>query len=94
MRNSQPNGPGRWLASAGAVGDILGRFLDADGNDVPHPLNARTLGMDLDALIAVPEKILAAAGRHKVRIIRAAARRRLFDILITDDVTAELLVES
>ena len=80
------------LAAMGAVGDVLGRFLDAAGNDVPHPLAERTVGVELDVLQAIPEKILAAAGPHKVRIIRAAARRGLVDTLITDDVTAELLV--
>ena len=80
------------LSAAGAVGDILGRFLDIDGNEIPHPLNARTIGMELEKLHAIPEKILAAAGRHKVRIIRAALKRGFVDTLITDDVTAELLI--
>jgi DNA-binding transcriptional regulator LsrR (DeoR family) len=35
---------------------------------------------------------MAAAGRHKVDIIKAVARRRLIDTLVTDDVTAELLL--
>ena len=81
------------LAAAGAVGDILGRFLDKDGMDVPHELNGRTIGVELETLQAVPEKILAAAGPHKVDIIRAACRRGLVNTLITDDVTAELLME-
>ena len=81
------------LAEAGAVGDVLGRFLDTDGNEIPHPLNDRAIGLELDALQAIPEKVLAAGGPHKVRIIRAAARRGLVNTLITDDVTAALLVE-
>ena len=80
------------LIAAGAVGDHHGRFLDEDGAEIAHPLHERTIGMDLEMLAAVPEKILAAAGRHKVGIIRAAARRGLVDTLITDDVTAELLL--
>jgi DNA-binding transcriptional regulator LsrR (DeoR family) len=71
---------------------VLGRFLDADGNLVPHPLNQRTVGVDLDALQSIPERILAAAGPHKVGIIRAAARRGIVDTLVTDDMTAELLI--
>jgi DNA-binding transcriptional regulator LsrR (DeoR family) len=80
------------LSAAGAVGDLLGRFLDEDGAEIAHPLRARTIGVDLETLATIPEKILAAAGRHKVDIIRAVARRRLVDTLITDDVTAELLL--
>jgi DNA-binding transcriptional regulator LsrR (DeoR family) len=80
------------LRAAGAVGDILGRFLDRDGGEIPHPLNRRTVGVDLETLAMIPEKILAAAGRHKVSIISATAKRGLVDTLITDDVTAELLL--
>ncbi|TYC63453.1 transcriptional regulator [Rhodobacterales bacterium] len=81
------------LLAEGAVGDVLGRFLDRDGNDIPHPLNQRTIGIDLEALKQVPEIILAAAGPHKLDIIRAAIRRGLVHVLITDDVTARLLLE-
>jgi len=57
-------------------------------------LAPRTVGIDLAQLARVPEKILAAAGPHKVAIIGAVARRALIDTLITDDVTAELLLEA
>ncbi len=80
------------LAAAGAVGDMLGRFLDIDGNEISHPLSERTIGVELETLRAIPEKILAAAGRHKVDIIRAAMKRGFVNTLITDDVTAELLL--
>lgn len=81
------------MAACGAVGDVLGRFLDKNGNTVEHSLNQRTVGMQLEALKKVPEIILAAAGPYKVPIIRAAIRRGIVTTLITDDVTAELLLE-
>ena len=80
------------LRKNGAVGDVLGRFLRKDGNDIPHGLTQRTIGIELEALKNVPERILAAAGPHKVDIIRAAIRRGLVTALVTDDVTAELLL--
>lgn len=80
------------IRRAGAVGDVLGRFLDEAGQPVAHALDERTIGVDLAVLERTPEKILAAAGPHKVDIIRVAARRGLVDTLVTDDVTAELLV--
>ena len=82
------------LREAGAVGDVLGRFLDADGNEIDHPLNARTVGVDLNSLADIPNKILTAAGKHKVPIIKAAIKRGLVDTLVTDDLTAELLLET
>ncbi len=81
------------LIEAGAIGDVLGQFLDKDGNAVSKDVDDRTIGMPLELVCAVPEKIMAAAGPHKVDIIRAACRRRLVDTLVTDDVTAKLLLE-
>ena len=49
--------------------------------------------MPLELVRTVPEKILAAAGPHKVQIIKAAIKRDLVNTLVTDDVTAELLLE-
>lgn len=82
------------LIEAGAVGDVLGHFLDQDGNAVSKEVDDRTIGMPLERVRAVPEKIMAAAGRHKTAIIRAACRRGLVNTLVTDDVTAELLLEN
>ncbi|MCC9620431.1 hypothetical protein LPB41_01895 [Thalassospira sp. MA62] len=81
------------LRDVGAVGDMLGRFLDADGNEIDHPINTRTVGINLDALANIPNKILTAAGKHKVSIIHAAIKRGLVDTLVTDDLTAELLLK-
>ncbi|MET0165187.1 MAG: sugar-binding domain-containing protein [Vicinamibacterales bacterium] len=81
------------LIAAGAVGDLLGHFLDRNGSEIAHPLHQRSIGVDLETLASIPEKILAAAGQHKVDIILAAARSGLVDTLITDDVTAELLLD-
>ncbi|EAU40262.1 putative transcriptional regulator protein [Fulvimarina pelagi HTCC2506] len=82
------------LMEAGAIGDVLGRFLDAEGRSIGHPIDERTIGVDLSVVERIPEKILAAAGSHKIEIIRAASRRGLVDTLVTDDVTAELLIEA
>jgi DNA-binding transcriptional regulator LsrR (DeoR family) len=81
------------LIEAGAIGDVLGQFLDKDGNSVSAEVDNRTIGMPLQQIHAVPEKIMAAAGPHKVDIILAACRRGLVDTLVTDDLTAKLLLE-
>lgn len=81
------------LRAMGAIGDVLGQFLDKDGRSVSREIDDRAVGMLLERVHAVPEKILAAAGAHKVDIIRAACHRGLVDTLVTDDVTAELLIQ-
>ncbi|KMW56145.1 hypothetical protein AIOL_001097 [Candidatus Rhodobacter oscarellae] len=80
------------LIEAGAIGDVLGHFLDRDGNSVSAEVEERTMGMTLERVLDVPEKIMAAAGPHKTEIIKAACRRGLVDTLVTDDVTARLLI--
>ncbi|MGR3660170.1 MAG: sugar-binding transcriptional regulator [Paracoccaceae bacterium] len=82
------------LIKAGAIGDVLGHFLDKDGNSVSKDIDDRTLGMPLDQVKNVPEKIMAAAGGHKVEIIRAACFRGLVDTLVTDEPTARLLIKT
>ncbi|SON54226.1 Sor operon activator [Hartmannibacter diazotrophicus] len=81
------------LSAAGAVGDVVGRFLDEKGNAVSTRLDDRTIGIDLNTLKSVPIRVLAAAGRHKVEIIDAAISGGIANRLITDDVTAELLLQ-
>lgn len=80
------------LRRAGAVGDLLGTFLDADGRPVDHPLNRRVLALAPARLGAVGESILTVAGTHKVEITRAILRQRYVNRLVVDEETARLLV--
>lgn len=80
------------LVEAGAIGDVLGQFLDQNGNSISSEVDERTIGMSLDQVLAVPEKIMAAAGPHKVEIIMAACNRGLVNTLVTDNITAKLLL--
>lgn len=82
------------LLKSGAVGDIMGYFLDRDGAMIDHPINDRVLGIELDDLNAIPNVIVAAGGQNKLPILRAILRRRCIDMLITDEGTAESLVEA
>jgi DNA-binding transcriptional regulator LsrR (DeoR family) len=81
------------LRDAGAVGDICGHYLDADGRPVKHPLTLRVVSPAMDDLLKVPELILAAGGLQKVSIIRAAIRAGLSHVLITDEDTARELIK-
>ena len=94
MRDSLPSDvTAEMLAERGAVGDVLGRFFDTDGNLIDHSINDRVVGIEIDQLKAIPEVVLAAAGMHKIAIILAAIRGGVVKTLITDDITAERLLE-
>ncbi len=62
------------LLDAGAIGDLLGVFLDEDGNPIDHPLAERVLSLSLKDLKAVRHSILASGGLYKFKIIRAILR--------------------
>ena len=78
----------------GAVGDILGFFYDANGTVLPLDLHEHVVSVEPDRLKAIGKRIAAAAGSHKVDAIRAAMRGNHVDVLITDEPTAEAILES
>lgn len=71
-----------------AAGSLIGRFISARGEPVIGPLHDRTIGLDLDGLRRVPQKIAVAGGIDKVAAILAALRGGYVDVLITDAATA------
>lgn len=82
------------LAARGAVGDVLGQFLDRDGRLIDHPINARVMGLPVAALRGMRHVVLAAAGEHKVEVMLANLRAGHVHTLISDDVTATQLLEA
>ena len=76
-----------------AVGDLLGHFIDKDGNLIPTPIEDRLISTPLDKLKAMPNVIGLAAGHEKIEAIRAVLRGGYLDILITDETTANLLLK-
>lgn len=77
------------LKRAGAVGDLLGTFLDAQGRPVAHPLNDRVMALPPEELKSYPTSILASGGGEKLPIIRAILRAGYVRRLVTDEATAE-----
>lgn len=80
------------LQEAGAVGDLLGVFLDADGRPVDHPLNQRVMALALSDLKAIPNSILASGGIYKAPIIRAVLTAGYVKRLVTDEACAEAVL--
>ena len=76
------------LREAGAVGDILGRFVDIDGRIVDQDLDERTMGLRLDALRGKSHAIGVVAGEEKWRIARAALSAGYVSVIVTDEDTA------
>ncbi|MGO2747464.1 sugar-binding transcriptional regulator [Microbacterium sp.] len=81
------------LARRGAVGDVLGRYVDADGNIVDPELDARTVGVSLDRLRAAKHAIFVTAGSAKHDIARTVVTSGLCSVLVTDENTVRALLE-
>ena len=79
------------LHEAGAVGEVLGQFLDRDGRPLDIDLNDRSIGLKLDDLRG-KEVVAIAGGTGKVAAIDAVLRAGVVTGLITDEVTAQSLV--
>jgi lsr operon transcriptional repressor len=76
------------LRKAGAVGDIMGQFLDAGGKPVDHALNRRALAPPVADLPRFPTVVVASGGQNKTEVIAAVLRARLASVLVCDDDTA------
>jgi lsr operon transcriptional repressor len=93
IRNGLPRDvPPVDLRAAGAVGDILGQFLDKEGQPITHAINRRAIALSVDALRQIPTAILASGGANKSRIIAAAVKAKLVSVLICDALTASAVI--
>lgn len=81
------------LGRGGAVGDVLGRYVDRRGGLVDAALDARTIGLSLQDLKARERAIGVASGRPKHRVILAALRAGLVNVLVTDEAAAAHALE-
>jgi DNA-binding transcriptional regulator LsrR (DeoR family) len=75
------------LKGKGAVGDVLGQFLDEHGRPIAHGINRRAIAMPLERLAGIPTVVLMAGGASKTRIIAAALSGRIGHVLISDEKT-------
>ncbi|GAB3805944.1 sugar-binding transcriptional regulator [Humibacter antri] len=81
------------LVCKGAVGDVIGRFVGADGEPVDAELDSRTVGLSLERIKASDTAIAVVAGEGKHEVARALVTNGLCTVLITDDQTAAALLD-
>jgi deoxyribonucleoside regulator len=81
------------LQAAGAVGDIIGRFLRIDGATASPELDQRSVGLPLADLAAKPISMGVAAGAGRGPITLGALRGRYINVLVTDADTAQWVLD-
>ncbi len=80
------------LQNAGAVGDVILRFLDKQGNPLNLDVNQRIIGLSLNQLKKIPRVIAVAGGENKFHIIQAALKAGIINVLVTDISNAKRLL--
>ena len=80
------------VRSQGAVGQILQRFIDADGRPIKTPLDDLVVGVSLDQIRKAGQRMLIAGGPSKHEPIAAALAGKWIDVLVTDVSVAKYLL--
>jgi DNA-binding transcriptional regulator LsrR (DeoR family) len=76
----------------GAVGELLGCFLDAQGQPVDHFLNDSLMALSPAKLKLKPISVLVSGGIDKIQIIRAILRAGYVNRLVTNEGVARALL--
>jgi DNA-binding transcriptional regulator LsrR (DeoR family) len=82
-----------WLKSKGVVGHMCAQHFDIHGQMLDVDLNRRAIGIGLENLRSIDTVIAVAGGEEKAQAILGAIRGRYLDVLITDDLAAQKILE-
>ena len=80
------------IAKSGAVGDIMSRYFDYEGNLVCEDLAARTMGLSFEELKAKKHRMAIVVGTSKSRALIGALRTGVINRLYTDEKTANSIL--
>ena len=81
------------LVRKGAVGEIVGRIYDKNGQTVDEDLKRKMVGISLDKIAKIPVRVGMSYGKDKIEAIKGAIAGGLVNVLVTDVPTAELLLK-
>lgn len=81
------------LLKKGVVGDIALRFFDAQGQPVQSEIDKRVIGITIEQLRLTRRVVGIAGGPDKFEAIRGALHGKLINVLITDSINAEKLLQ-
>ncbi len=83
-----------YLKGLGFIGDINFIFVDEEGNFIPNEISERqTILFSIEQMKSVKHVIGLAIGERKVKIMRAVLKGSLINILMTDEDTANMIIE-
>jgi DNA-binding transcriptional regulator LsrR (DeoR family) len=83
----------RRLREAGAVGDVLGNDVDAEGHLLESPETSRLVGLSLQELQAIDTVVVVASEREKPVAILGVLRTGTVDVLVLDEGNARRVLQ-
>lgn len=80
------------IRNQGAIGEILIRFYNREGNPVSTLVDDRAMTLNWKCIKKIPYIVVLAVGSEKVEAIAGSIRARICHCLITDTLTAKELL--
>jgi len=81
------------IKAQGGVGDIALRFFDAQGKPIMTPVDDLVIGITLDELKEIETVVGVSGGPEKTTSVKAALLGGHVNVLITDQLTAQKILE-
>jgi len=83
----------RRLRTAGAVGDVLGNYVDVTGARLESAETARLVGLSIEELHAVETVVVVVSENEKPFAVLGALRTGVVDVLVVDEGNARFLLD-
>lgn len=83
-----------WLRAQGAVGDVLGNYVDIAGRPVISPHQDRLVALSVDSLRRIGTVLGVASEPEKPRAILGILRAGVIDVLVVDEANARAVLEA
>lgn|GEM_PF-18043 len=80
------------LRDQGAVGDVLGNYVDAKGRLIAAPHDSRLIALSIDDLRAIETVVAVASEAEKPAAILGVLRAGVIDVLIVDEGNASAVL--
>ena len=81
------------LRTQGAVGDVIGNYVDVEGRLMSAPHSSRLVGLSLDDLRDIDTVVAVASGAEKPLAVLGVLRAEIIDVLIVDETNARAVLD-
>ena len=81
------------LVSKGAVGNLLGRWYDRNGNLIDCDLNREATSIPVEDFMNINRRVLVSGDQDRLLAIHAVLNKGIYNVFITIDSVAESLID-